>query len=474
MFRIYLDHNVFTHLRQKKETVSPYRNLYSFIKRNRDKLFFVYSPSHLQDLKRSSNSIYTEQDLEFINELTNGCYISERYKAKTVHAGVSHPKKYFESIKNDTTLEYFDFETIFSDSDSPEITKLWQALVNLLKSTPSGLNDDFFKSLDNTNYSGLKKFFENTQKDNSLYSVFKDTFSVIANPEEHSKTYIAFRNKSIDDMKLNPNPSEWGNAFEYLDKAVAKSSSNSSFREMIEKNLKITKKEGEISTFDYFINYYISLDSFGFYKDKQLQNLIDDAMHAYYGAFCDYFVTDDNRTYQKAKAIYENFNIGTRVCKSEDFANEFYKENVISTSISEENITSRVVEVLQNSLIMLESVDDELNPATVYKVCPPLADYFTRLQVTHYKESTVLLFYKKANNYSAFLFWDEIRAITNKFSNDYGIDDNLRLNFDPAKEEKEISENVWPGREWKRGQLHTSVFYNTSLNDITFRIELLR
>jgi len=475
MIRVYLDWNIFAYLKQKNESEELYKSIYSIIKRNNDKLLFPYSPAHLQDLRQgfseTENSIaLTYNDLDFLHEISKDHCIYINYKEKNVIPIIKNPREYFDEIYKDYILDHFSFENLIS-SDNSEISTLWLKYIELLKSFPTGIN---FDQVDNISkkFGGIKSMFQNTGIENNFYNLLKDVMEITSHPEKYSSIYKSARNASIQNMKIDTNPENWGNAFDYMDKVLAKAKLNKTFREMVEDKIKLTKKDEDITKFDYFVNYYISLDTFGYYPDKQLPNLIADATHAYYGAFCDFFVTDDDRTYHKAKAIYEYMNIGTRVCKANEFLLEYFSINKLGNNNVTEKITKRIVEIIRRSIILMSSVDNELNPATIYKIQYPLVDYFDRMQITYFKNSTGLLFYKKRKNYSNFMFWTEIKSVVDKIVFDFGIDDRLKENFSNQDIEDLKKSNDWKGRIWLRNEFSLEIIYNDEPIGLSLRVTI--
>jgi hypothetical protein len=59
------------------------------------------------------------------------------------------------------------------------------------------------------------------------------------------------------------------------------------------------------------------LDMFGYWKDKETGTSnyarLWDADHCYNASYCDYFVSDDKRTRNKSKVVYDIYEIGTKV-----------------------------------------------------------------------------------------------------------------------------------------------------------------
>jgi hypothetical protein len=475
MIRVYFDWNVLVYLKHHKESHELYKSIYSIIKTNNKKLLFPYSPAHLQDLKQGfsgtgQSKTLTYRDLEFLHEITQDHCLYEDYKQKKVIPLIINPRKYFDQLTEDKTLDEFDFKTLFS-SDNKEISEIWEIYFGILKLLPTGIN---FEQIDSVpaKYEALKEIFPTTKTENNFFNLMNDLMKVMSQLEEHSSNYKSVRNSFITDMKIDTDPKNWGNAFDYLDKLFVKKKLNLTFLEMLDSILKITHKDKKLSRFEYFVYYYISLDTYGYYRDKKLPNLIADATHAYYGAFCDFFVTEDDNTYHKAKAVYEYLNIKTKVCKPTEFPATFYSITQLGNNNVTESISSRIVQIIRQSLILMNSFDDELNPVSVHKINHPLVDYFNRMQISFYNEGTVLFFYKKRENYSDFLFWSELKSIVDKVVFDFGVDDKLRGEFNEQDIEELKDNNNWQGRTWKRNEITTDIFYNDEPFGLTLRVRL--
>lgn len=461
MQRVYFDWNIFSSLKKSKEESEPYISIFSIIEKNKRHLLFPYSPAHLNDLGRSFNKSerakqLTYQDLDFLNELTLGHGLYEDYKTKKITPIVRSPREYFDEIQEMNFKDDLDFESYISTQDDTEIRRLWESLINLFKHIPSGLNTH---QLDNipAEYNKFKNLFELTNKEDNFLNLLKDVTKILNAPEEYSGAYTDSRKATIKQMKIDTNPKNWGDPFEYLDKVLSKAKVGKNFMEMMDSSLKLSNKDKPISRFDQFVNYYLSLDTFGFYSDSKVPNLMDDASHAYYGAYCDYFVSNDRRTRAKAKAVYNKLNITTKVCDAKSFPTEFYKFNFIGKGMTD-SIFDEIIDAIENSLVLLNTIDNELNPSSVYKIDYPVISYFNRLQMTDYGEAHTLFLYKKKENYSDFMFWTETEALVNKVVSELGTD-NYNRSFFSEEDKEELRNQTWKGRTWGKAQKFVSLYY---------------
>lgn len=463
MFRVYLDWNVFSYLRRLGESEEPFISLKSFLNRSRERISLVYSPAHLSDLKRVyTNSekgiVETEKDLDFLEEMTNGRCLYEEYKGDSAQPMGFVPRDYFYELLNNDDALGFDFDNMISEEDDPEIRSLWKSYVDLLKLMPTGINFDDLDKLPKS-YQGVKGYLNNTEESNSFYSLIKDIANVMnASDEEKSNLYKSIRNSAIKDMKLDTNHQNWGDAFDYLNSFFEKKKINKTFQDIIGETLESSRKKEGLTRFDYFSHYYISLDTFGYFRDKKFSNLIDDVTHAYYGAYCDFFVTDDDNTYHKARAVYEKLGIKTIVCKAKEFTTKFYSHAYIKPLGLDQDLIDEVVYLLRNSFFLAGGFDDDMNYADIYKIEKHLLDYFNRMQVTEYESSNDIYFYKRRKNYSNFDFWIEIENLIDRLVENLGLDKDLEGQL-TDNDKNQIIQNNWKGRIWE-GRNYEIQFYD--------------
>lgn len=107
---------------------------------------------------------------------------------------------------------------------------------------------------------------------------------------------------------------------EHLNKKLAVSLANKSFLELIELAIQY-HPDGKKFGFPHRVAAIFELlDMLGYWKDKYTSKSnvarFWDSNHAFYASFCDYFVSDDERTRQKTKVVYQLYNISTTIVSS--------------------------------------------------------------------------------------------------------------------------------------------------------------
>ncbi len=449
MHRLYLDWNVFSYLRLRKETDEPFITLFNILTRHKDKVLMPYSPAHLNDLKRSykkseTGKTETLKDLEFLGELSRNYCISEGYKDEQAQPYIVEPKThFFELLENDDLLSIDNLFGISNEFGDAKLESLWNQMVGLMKLIPHGIDLNGFEQLP-AKYQGFSNLLNKSRDEGSMYALLEDSLQILGSFDHNPKWYKEIRTSVVEDLKVDTDPRNWGDAFSYIEKTIGRHGFNKTFPEFVKESLETMHKDKELTKWDYFIHYYLLLDMFGFHRDKEIPNLIDDASHAYYGAHCDFFITNDERTYHKTKAIYERLKIGTTVCKPDEFIGFFYKKSLLVEQ-QEAKVHTEVADCLKSGVLLINSFDDDLNPVSIYKPDYPILSFFDRLQVTQGKNSTAIYLFKKQENYSNFLFYAEMEAVVNKLVSSLGVDSNGMGKFDLEREK----ETDWRGRVWE-------------------------
>lgn len=90
--------------------------------------------------------------------------------------------------------------------------------------------------------------------------------------------------------------------------------------EMIEYAINLHPNGKEFSLHNRFGAIFEILDMLGYWTDKPTQKSnvarLWDSSHCYFASFCDYFITDDKRTKNKAEVVYNLYDVNTKVISS--------------------------------------------------------------------------------------------------------------------------------------------------------------
>ena len=217
MIRVYFDWNIFSYLRNPQT-----ENVFSikrYIQDNHNTILLVYSPAHLQDLKRSyftseTGRLETKKDLEILSDLTRDNCLCYNLTDKTVFPYIKNPWAYFNEIFIDDSQDnLFDFENVF-DKDDP-LGELWHAYWKLLCSIPTGIEFDEWEKIPKE-YSFIKEAFRTTKDNNTFGSLMHDIENLIQDTKRFEKVFKEVRSVTNQNLKINSDCSQWGDPFEYL------------------------------------------------------------------------------------------------------------------------------------------------------------------------------------------------------------------------------------------------------------------
>lgn len=323
MIRIYFDWNVITTLRQTEnltnsDDIITFQTLINIINSARDKLIIPYSNGHLNDLMKSykkGERNRVEQSLNFISLLTQDVCLTQYWNEETAKWHYRNPNEYFESlIVEGSDLDTTSFDSILAPLKEFGLDKIFDTF----KFLPHNIN---FEELKQHN-SSFSIFFRRAKTDNSLYAVMQDFLDLTNEMKTNPVVYNELRSVFKNSVTIDQNIHNVENVIEMLDKTMPKTMLNKSFTELYLENAKTeTSKNKDYSK---IIGTFMQLDFVGYGSDRltdknQYDNLFNDALHCFYGAHCDFFITADKKTYKKTKAVYQNENILTQVMKPAEF-----------------------------------------------------------------------------------------------------------------------------------------------------------
>lgn len=159
------------------------------------------------------------------------------------------------------------------------------------------------------------------------YVVFNTINEVpwVSNMMKGMMSLVSEKQKMEFRKQLNINPIRINN---YTPKEVIKQINSKidlmggfSLIEMIEKAIEIHPQGKEMSLANRFAGVFEMLDIVGYWKDKYNNKSnyarLWDSSHCHFSSYCDYFISNDKRTRNKAKVVFEIYGIKTKVLDSE-------------------------------------------------------------------------------------------------------------------------------------------------------------
>lgn len=302
----YIDLNIFDRLEKLDKLADAdkgyYQTLFSLLINK--KVVTAYSNAHLNDLFRGyqKNPTYIAGHLDNIKSLTDNLCICQYWGEKSTKWHYRDIFDFFEEKVNEWELEPNSYDDLFQDEP------LMQQVIELYKLIPlppefkKGYVEPMFgimfplSKIHNNQYalqSDIYNFQLKLKSDFGLYKVFKSYLQTNLNKIKNKRELIKSVNSNFKDL---PKHLELIDIFDAYTPET-KTSDNSMYSKVI----------------DVFFKY----DLAGYKSDGHFNNMFDDALHTFYAAHFDFFVTNDDRCKYKAERTFEKLNIKTKVLKIE-------------------------------------------------------------------------------------------------------------------------------------------------------------
>lgn len=432
MLRIYLDIHYLTKL-DKYPLLKEKLSIYS------DYLNIVYSSAHIDDLRRSSDIELTNLDLAQIKCYSESQCLAKYWGVDELCYDTRDPFEFYESFRDTSfdisdTLKNLDFEFKMSGLENP---------FDKLGFSKSNLEDDLIKNEKQLSTISLKRF----KKELTFKSLFEDIGEIIQNSLTSNNLLNEARlgfdkhipRKVIGNVKTN--------IVDYLNGELPNTIYHKTFDQLVIDSLKIRNKDKTFSVFDWFISRYSLLDLIGYKSDNKsvTSNIITDAFHAYYGAHCDIFLSEDKKLRAKAKVIYDEFGIDTCIFSEKEFCEKIDDLIVKLNSIKDIEAFLKKVKYLdiKNSYSDLDSK----STVTERSLDTFFAGYFDCLIfVSTIDNFTIANFIKTNHTFSKWYYYKELNYLIKTLTELLGPDMNNKLEFDSSTEYSD--EKVWIGRRW--------------------------
>ncbi len=157
----------------------------------------------------------------------------------------------------------------------------------------------------------FKIMFPRSRTENTLYSLQADLYNFHNRLKSDYELYKALKNYLVTSLNKIKNIRE-------LIKPL-----DSQFKDL-PKHLELTdiydaytpvNKTSDNPLYSKLIDVFYKFDLAGYKSDSNFNNMFDDALHTFYAAHFDYFITNDERCNYKAKKTYSKLNISTKVIK---------------------------------------------------------------------------------------------------------------------------------------------------------------
>ena len=466
MERIYFDKQIFSHLFKGEKP--EYKRLLDHLNQNKEMFLFCYSHGHLLDLKNDKTDI-KYRELEFIETLVKDNYLSYHAIDKRTSCYLARPLEAFKDIKEED--EPISFENLFNDLDLSSATDEQRKRIENAKDVLCNQKMDFgfsqIEDLPNEMLAPIKKVLPIGVSSMTLMELTEHFMGLLTSMEEDKSTYKELR--SVVDKYINNG--KFTVEYDEIDfnDDLKNSILKKSFIEYVNSNLNPNGNK-EVTDYDFYSNAYFTLDLLGISKEPaksvKFKNVMNDGYHSYYGAFCDYVVSDDQGFLKKTKVMYKLLDIKTKVMHINEFIPFFSllsKQKEMSTNA----FFDLLINDLKNGIVINSKSSIKYNRhTTTIKPNHKYLGYFNLIDSMQEDNLDYVYLYRKTKNYSYFNFFREYEGVINKAINLFGIDYNNKSKFDWKAEIQEIKDGSWKGRFWDFSSITVLIEINIGTRDL--------
>lgn len=303
----YIDLNIFDRLEKIDKLDDPekeaYQTLYNLF--TDKKITTAYSNAHLNDLFRGyqKNPAFIEGHLANIKSFTNNLCICQYWGEKVVKWLYRDINEFFQEKVGEWEFEPNSYDELFKDYPLMQQTLELYKLIPLPPEFKKGYVDPMFGIM-----FPLSKIHKNQ------YALQSDIYNFQSRLKSDYGLYKSFRTHLLTSLNNIRNNKE-------LIKSVT-----SGFKDL-PKHLELAdifdaytpnNKTSENSLYSKVIDVFFKNDLAGYKSDGHFNNMFDDALHSFYAAHFDFFITNDDRCKYKAEKTYGKLKISTRVLKIDE------------------------------------------------------------------------------------------------------------------------------------------------------------
>jgi len=308
---VYLDWNVFDRI-EKAGNLPPsdreiFKQIESLITSN--SIITPYSNAHINDLIRgyNNNPTFIPKHLETLKRLTNNLCIVQYW-------GHNLTTWHIRDVKDFFYLALEDVETTaksFKDLINWDQTGLSISMFDSLRSTPV---PSHFKDIYRA-HPIFSAMFPRTKTEMNLLAMCEDLFEFY---QTAKKDYSLFKSLRTFVNQSRAKLKKQENMFTEIDKLTSGIPTHLNFDAAWEQYSPKTKTSDN-PVYQKITDTYYKIDFKGFKSDEKFSNLIDDSLHVFYGAHCDFFVTIDDKCLYKAIQTYTQLKIKTKALKPKEY-----------------------------------------------------------------------------------------------------------------------------------------------------------
>jgi hypothetical protein len=306
----YLDWNIFNKLENTVTLKAEETVVYTAIETSilEGNVLVPYSNAHISDLARGylKNPAFTEGHLHNINRLTNNFCIVQYWGEQKVKWHVRDPHEFLNSTLDESEITAGSFADLLYLEDEPVMNALWDLQKSLLRRQPVHPSFQDIYAFDPI----FKTLFPRTKEEMNVLALCEDLFQFGSRIKSDYALYKHFQ-KFLTQLRLKL--PQYQRLYAKTQQKVIGKPLYLNWAEMVDKAIEDVRHKSPNAAYDKIFNLFTGYDLKGYHTDERFSNLIDDALHCFYSAHCDYFVTIDKRCSAKAKKVFEQLKLRTKV-----------------------------------------------------------------------------------------------------------------------------------------------------------------
>ena len=447
MIKLYLDWNIMSGMKN-----GHFPEL-SAIVLNVQKFFLPYSTSHIGDIFASIKNHSEEeqrlinQDLDFIKEITkNQCLYNagEQVLINTIDPG----ELLDDRIREAPLFRDFSVDNLFSSikEDDP-MFGLVTLMKNMLSSIP--IESVFKEAFENPESAEImNKMFPGFKEEPNMNGFFKSFGKMYQNlneKEDYKYLRDTIQKIGVNSGHFNDNK----NPYEVIQKAYQNLGI-----EPFNPDKHFDKNKNAPAWFNDITNSYIMLDMHGFKADKvkvtdkeknTFKNTTEDAAHSAFASRCEFYITNDDKNYQKTKAVFKKLGIYTIVLKPIEFIN--YYNSFLNINDFDDHFRSIIDEMNKVENFQEQKYESGEFFGWVNYTNQYFFNFFNKILIPNPDDNEALFILVKESPSKIYIIsQQEIQAMLKLFSDKLGLDADGKSYYELG----EIKRNEdWLGRNWE-------------------------
>ncbi len=305
---VYLDWNVFNQI-EKNLSASLKNDVFSHIESaiRKGEIICPYSNAHINDLLRGydKNPAFIDGHIDTLQQLTNGLYVCQYWGDDNIVWDNRNVREAF----NEALEEFRQTPKTFNDFLNKESTKGLKRMLDMMRHINLPSQFDLIFESD----PAFAQLFPKAKINKTMFSLLEDIFETSYKTKNDHSLYIASRKFFNQNKNLL---TDYQSLLTPLnDSAKSKYMSDNLWEKHGNKN-----KTSYNPFYQELTNAYCKIDFRGENSDAEFPNLIDDALHVFYGAHCSSFISTDKKCRYKAAVAYKELDIKTKVFTPDEFS----------------------------------------------------------------------------------------------------------------------------------------------------------